>query len=257
MNRRLLTLALSLPLVAGGCATKRDVRMLSTEVEAMRASQQASQQALIQELRRQNAMLMDSVTAKDARLRGDVLNRISALDRQLVQIQELTGQSQQTLAVLRQEARQREEALRTATAGPVAGSPDGSAAPPSGSADELYSTARDALQRGSLSTARAGFEEFVRAYPRDTRAAEAQLGVGETYEKGKETQKALDAYQKVLELYPNSTRAPTALLRAAKIEQDRGNRDRSRSMLNQLVTAYPKSPEATQAKGLLAPAKKP
>jgi tol-pal system protein YbgF len=255
MNRRLLTLALSLPLLAGGCATKKDVRMLSTEVEALRASQQATQQALIQELRRQNAMLLDSVTMKDARLRGDVLNRINALDRQLVQIQELTGQSQQTLAVLRQEARQREAALQASQAG-VAGTEGGAAAPPSASADELYSTARDALQRGSLSTARAGFEEFVRSYPRDSRAPDAQLGVGETYEKGKETQKALDAYQRVLELFPNSARAPTALLRAAKIEQDRGNRDRSRSMLNQLVTAYPKSPEATQAKELLAPAKK-
>lgn len=249
MNRRLLALALSLPLA--GCATKRDVRMLSSEVEALRASQQQTQQALVQEIRRQTALLMDSVSMKDVRLRGDLLNRIAALDRQLVQIQELTGQSQQTLATLRQEARQREEAARAAAA--AADTMGGGAeTPPAASADELYSTARDALQRGSLTTARAGFEEFVRSYPRDARAADAQLSVGETYEKGKDQAKALDAYQKVLELYPNSSRAPTALLRAAKIEQDRDNGDRARSMLNQLTTAYPKSPEATEAKKLLA-----
>jgi tol-pal system protein YbgF len=253
MNRRLLALALSLPMV--GCATKKDVQMLSTEVDAMRASQQQTQQALVQEIRRQTELLMDSVSAKDVRLRGDLLNRIAALDRQLVQIQELTGQSQQTLATLRQEARQREEAARAAAAAAdtLGGSTD---APTVGSADELYSTARDALQRGSLTTARAGFEEFVRSYPRDARAADAQLSVGETYEKGKDQAKALDAYQKVLELYPNSSRAPTALLRAAKIEQDRGNGDRSRSMLNQLTTAYPKSPEAADAKKLLSAKKR-
>jgi tol-pal system protein YbgF len=252
MNRRLLALALSLPLA--GCATKKDVRMLSTEVEAIRASQQQTQQALIQEIRRQTALLMDSVSTKDVRLRGDLLNRIAALDRQLVQIQELTGQSQQTLAVLRQEARQRQEEARAAAAAAdtLGGAPEGGAsAPAAASADELYSTARDALQRGSLSTARAGFEAFVQSYPRDARAADAQLSIGETYEKGKDREKALAAYQQVLELYPNSSRAPTALLRAAKIEQDRGNRDRSRSMLNQLTTAYPKSPEAADAKKLL------
>lgn len=249
MNRRLLALALSLPLA--GCATKKDVQTLGSEVEALRAAQQQTQQSLVQEIRRQTALLMDSVSMKDVRLRGDLLNRIAALDRQLVQIQELTGQSQQTLATLRQEARQREEAARAAAA--AADTMGGGAgAPPAASADELYSTARDALQRGSLSTARAGFEEFVRSYPRDARAADAQLSVGETYEKAKDAAKALDAYQKVLELYPNSGRAPTALLRAAKIEQDRGNRDRSRSMLNQLTTAYPKSPEVAEAKKLLA-----
>jgi tol-pal system protein YbgF len=249
MNRRLIALALSLPLA--GCATKKDVQLLSTEVDALRASQQQTQQALVQEIRRQTALLMDSVSMKDVRLRGDLLNRIAALDRQLVQIQELTGQSQQTLATLRQEARQRDEAARAALA--AADTLGGGAeAPPAGSADELYDTARDALQRGSLSTARAGFEAFVRSYPRDARAADAQLSVGETYEKGDDAAKALDAYQKVLELYPNSSRAPTALLRAAKIERGRGNRDRARSMLNQLTTAYPQSTEATEAKKLLA-----
>jgi tol-pal system protein YbgF len=250
MNRRLLALALSLPLA--GCATKKDVQTLGSEVEALRAAQQQTQQSLVQEIRRQTALLMDSVSMKDVRLRGDLLNRIAALDRQLVQIQELTGQSQQTLATLRQEARQRsEEAARVAAAAAdtLAG---GAGAPPAASADELYSTARDALDRGSLTTARAGFEEFVRSYPRDARAADAQLSVGETYEKGKDQAKALDAYQKVLELYPNSSRAPTALLRAAKIEQDRGNGTRSRSMLNQLTTAYPDSPEVAEAKRLLA-----
>lgn len=249
MYRRLLALALSLPLA--GCATKKDVRTLSTEVEALRASQQETAQALIQEIRRMNAELLDSVAVKDVRLRGDLLNRMGALDRQLVQIQELTGQSQQTLSVLRQEARQREEAARAAAVSPDGSGPAASA-PPSSSPDELYSTAREALDRGSLSTARAAFQEFVRAYPRDSRAADAQLSVGETYEKGDDKTKALAAYQQVLELYPNSSRAPTALLRAAKIEQGRDNGDRARSMLNQLTTAYPKSPEAVQAKELLA-----
>lgn len=245
MRRRLLVLALALP-VAGGCATKKDLRQLRTEVEALRTSQEATQQALLQELRQQQALLLDSLSAKDVRLRGDLMNRMVALERQLVTVQELSGQSQQGLAVLRQELRQREEALRAATAAPGEGALP--AGPAAGNPDELFTSAQAALQRGSFTTARAGFEEFVRSFPQHARAAEAQLAVGESYEKAGEPQRALDAYQRVLELYPSSTRAPTALFRSAQIEQERGNRDKSRLMLNQLITAYPRSPEATRAR---------
>jgi tol-pal system protein YbgF len=250
MRARLLLPVLLLFPVLGGCATKRDIRDLSTEVEAMRSSQEASMQALRAEVQRANAMLMDSVSLHDARLRGDLMNRLVQLERQLVQIQELSGQSQQGLSTLRQELRQRDEEARRALAEVTDSS--GGVSVSGADPDELLASSKAALQRGSYASARAGFEEFVRSFPQNPRAAEAQLAIGETYEKAKDTAKALDAYQRVLELYPDSPRAPTALYRSANLEKGRGNDDRARSMLNQIVVAYPKSPEATQAKADLA-----
>jgi tol-pal system protein YbgF len=235
MRRRLLALAL-LP-VLGGCATKRDLRDLRTEVESARAAQDA----MLREIQRQNALILDTVEAQDVRMRGDLTAQLVRLERQLVQVQELSGQGQQQLAAIRGELRAREEALRNAQAG-------GTADAPAGDPDELLGTARAALERGSFSTARAGFEEFVRAFPQHPQAADAQLGVGETFEKANDLPRALEAYSRVLELYPDATAAPTALYRAAMIEVGRNNRDRARTMLNQLTAAYPRSPEAPRAR---------
>jgi tol-pal system protein YbgF len=237
MSPRLLVLALALPLL-GGCATKRDLRDLRTELQSM----QARQEELLRELQRQNAAILDSLSIQEVRLRGDLGNQLTQMERQLLQIQELTGQGQQQLAEFRQSLREREEAIRNAQA---AGGEPGAMA---GNPDELFATARAALERNSLTSARAGFEEFVRLFPQHERAPEAQLGVGETYEKAKDPARALEAYARVLELFPNAPQAPTALLRAALIEAERGNRDRARSMLNQITAAYPRSPEAERAR---------
>jgi tol-pal system protein YbgF len=128
--------------------------------------------------------------------------------------------------------------------------------PPAGNPDDVLGTAKGAMQRGSYATARAAYQEFIRSFPQNPRAAEAQLGIGQTYEKTNEPEKALDAYQQVLQLYPNSPSAPTALYRSAMVEVGRDRTTSARSKLEQLLTAYPKSAEAPQAKDELAKLKK-
>ena len=239
MPRRLLLL--SLVLVNGGClATQRDVRDLRAEMLAAQNQQAAVLSELRTEIRRQNALLLDSLSIQDTRLRGDLANRLVQLERQLIQIQELTGQGAQQLQQLREQVRASEEAARTAAA-----SGGGGAA---GDPVELFDSSKEALDRDSYSTARAGFEEFIRLFPQHERAAGAQLYIGEAREKANERAQALTAYNAVVERYPNSTQAPTALLRAALIEAAQNNRTRARTMLNQITTAYPRSPEVTQAR---------
>jgi tol-pal system protein YbgF len=241
----LLLLCLAGPGLSG-CATRGDVRELQNEMHTMRTSQEALLQEIRQEIHRQNAMVLDSLTNQEMRLRGDLANRLVQMERQLIQIQELTGQGQQNLNQLRQQLRAQEEAMRAATlAGAGGGNP---AAPP---ADELLTTARAALDRGSFATARAGFEEFLAAYPQHPATSSARLLVGESHEKAGERQPALRAYEQVVELHPNSTEAPTALYRAALIEIAQGNRTRARTMLTQLTTAYPRSPEVNDARARL------
>lgn len=236
MSGRLLALLCALA-VLGGCATKRDLKDLRAEMQATREQQEA----LLREIQRQTAAILDSLNVQEVRLRGDLTNQLVQMERQLLQIQELTGQGQQQLADLRRTIREREEAVRAMEVGD---SPPAGAA---GNPDELFETARSALERGSLTAARAGFEEFVRVFPQHARAAEAQLGVAQTYEE-EDPARALEAYGRVLELYPNSPQAPTALYRAALLEIERDNEDRARSMLSQVTAAYPRSPEAELAR---------
>jgi tol-pal system protein YbgF len=233
MNWRLLAVAALLPTLAA-CATKRDLRDLRVEVDSLR-----QQQAMIlRDIQQQNRQILDSLVAQNTRMRGDFANRFTDVDRQLVQIQELTGQSQRRLNELREQVSRREETFGPGTGG----------ASPAGDPEEMYNAALAALRRGSHGTARAGFEEFLRQFPQHQLASEAQFHIGESHQEGGEPVRALEAYGRVLEVYPNAPKAPTALYRAGVIESERGNREAARTMFNQVVTAYPRSVEAPLAR---------
>ena len=228
-----LAFPLLLALGLGGCATKRDLRDLRTEVRS-------SQEETLREIRQQNDAILDSLGVALTRLRGDMTNQLVEMERQLVQIQELTGQGQQRLADLREQIRNRQQTIGMTG--------DVGAPPAAGNPEELFNLSLAALRRGSLTTARAGFEEFLRAFPQHPLAPDAQFHIGESYEEGDDPAPALEAYGRVLELYPNASRAPTALYRAGMIEVERGNEEQARTLLERVVSAFPESPEAPLAR---------
>ena len=248
MTRRVLLLAALLPL--GACvATKQDVEELRLDMAAQRAQQDSLFRTLIA---RTEAML-DSLSDQNVRLRGDFANRLLAIDRQLVQIQELSGQNQAQLAGLRQqieqsatEARRAQEAAAAAARDDANGGAGGDEE--GGDPQELYDAALGALRRGSVGTARTGFEEFLRANPQHRLAADAQYNIGQSYEQGREPANAITAYGRVIELYPTSARAPAALLRMGRLELGRGTRTQARAHFNTIVSRFARSTEAGEAR---------
>jgi tol-pal system protein YbgF len=256
MKRALLLV----PLLGGCLATQRDIRDLRTQMQQDRSSQEQ----LLRDVLRRNQALLDSLTDQNVRLRGDVSTRLVAIERQLVQIQELTGQGQQQLTQLRQQLARREEEARRASEAAAASAaaqrdsaadaPAGGAAPEGGGegAQEMYDAALGALRRGSVNAARAGFEEFLRAAPGHPRAADAQFNIGEAYAQGRNLDRAVEAYGRVVDTYPTSPRAPAALLRIGRIEAGRGNRTQARARFNRIIADYPRSPEAADARRELA-----
>src|SRR2546422_32546 len=102
MMRLQPTLVVALGLAAG-CALKGDVRKVELQVEAARAERaraDAERAAQIDSLRVLLAAVQQALTAQQAylvQLRGDVRTDLLAVQQQLVQVQELTGQSQQRL----------------------------------------------------------------------------------------------------------------------------------------------------------------
>jgi tol-pal system protein YbgF len=228
-----------LPLL-GGCATRKDLRLLREEVTALREAQERS----MREIQRQNRMMLDSLSSQQVRTRGDLMGRIAQLDRQVGQVRELAGQGQQRVEELAERiAREREEAARRAAAPP----PDTATTAPANT-EEVYNAALASLRRGSLVTARAGFQEFLRLSPQHRLAADAQFYVGETYADAKDVEQALQAYAGVVQQYPSSPRAATALYRAGTLEAARGNRKEARDLFGRVVQNYPNSPEAGLAK---------
>lgn len=159
----------------------------------------------MQAIQRQNQMLLDSMGAASLRTRGDIANQLVAMERQLVQIQQLTGQGQQRLAELREQINSRAEAI---AAQPQSVSSGRETPPPA--AQELFDASLASLRRGSFSTARVGFEEFLRLYPQHALAPDAHFHIAEAYTGSKDVPRAVEAYGRVIEQYPNHPRAAAA-----------------------------------------------
>ena len=251
MRARTLFAALLLPLATACVATKQDVEELRLDM----AQQRVQQDSIFRILVRRTEAMLDSLSHQNVRTRGDMSNRLLAIERQLVQIQELSGANQAQLSELRRQIEQRaaEERRRQQEAADAAAdaSPSSGGTAEAGDPTELYEAAQAALRRGSVGTARAGFEEFLRANPQHRLAADAQYNIGQSWEQGREQANAITAYGRVVELYPTSGRAPAALLRMGRLELGRNNRTEARARFNAIVQRYARSPEATDARAEL------
>ena len=254
--RRMAPVAL---VATGACfATQSDVRVLQTDVQTMRAERQRQDSVMQQRFDALMASLRttnDSVRSLSNRLttiQGNVRGDLYQMNQQLLQIQELTGQSQRRLQELRSslEARQQD-----APAPPPGAARDSGAAPTSAAGspgpNQLFQSSLDQLRRGSPASARRGFEELLRLYPTSDVAADAQFYLGEAWATEGNAGAADTAYATVVTKYAQSQRAPTALYKRALLLQQRGNIALARTALNDLVRLYPRSDEAQLARDRL------
>ena len=245
------SLVLALGLVAG-CALKGDVRKVELQVQALRADlarsdsvRAAERDSILTAVRAvQQALAVQQ--AYLVQLRGDLRTDFLAVQQQLVAVQELTGQTQQRLseqrARLEQIARQPEPAL------PAGGVPVGPSGNPAGPGpDQMYDLSLQQYRRGSVSTARLGFREFLRVFPTHERAADALFYVGESFEK-EAPDSAAAVYDQVVKTYPNSPRAPSALYKLGLLAEQRGDKVAARRYYSRVIAGYARSPEADLAR---------
>jgi len=164
----------------------------------------------------------------------------------LLQIQELSGQSQRRLQELRASMESRNDAM-TATPAAV----DTTKAPAGPGPAQLFQIAFDQMQRGSFGVARTGFQELVDKYPKFEEAPSAQLYIGQSFAEEKNMAAADSVYQLVATKYPKSKAAPTALYKYALSLIAQKNTAPAKTALNRIVKDYPNSDEASLARDLL------
>jgi len=242
------------------CATKGQVKLLDGELRTLRIetarrdSARASALAAIITLQQR---ILDSVAAGrealknlDVRLQGDMTD----LQRQLLQVQELTGQSQQRLTQLKAQIDQRTEQLeaggltRPAVPGDTATRAAPAAAVPT--ADQMYRSARDQHGRGALGTARMAYQELLKSYPADARVPDVLFYIGETFA-SEAPDSAVGYYTQVTTRFRSSPRAPTALYRLGRLEEARRNPTAARAYYDRLIRDYPSSDDADLARDRL------
>jgi tol-pal system protein YbgF len=272
---------------AGGCfASRQDVQTLQADLLTMRTEQAradtAHKRQLVQ-VATSLGFLSDSVRALSGRVvkgQGDIRGDLVTVEQELLQIQELTGQSQRRLQELRAgiEARSTPvpppsspfattpapsssptDTARSAYGQSGGTPPSGAMAAPSASGptpgspgpNELFQLALDQLRRGSTGAARSGFRDLLRQYPNADVAADAQFYLAETYANEGNMTAADSGYQAVVAKYPSSPRASTALYKHGVVLQAAGNAQAARAAFQDVVRLYPRSDESVLAKDRL------
>ena len=256
---RARTLAPALALLLGGClASKRDVYLLQTQLGTMQAASARADTARavqIAAVLNQLVQSNDSVralSARLARLQTTVSTDHYEMGRQILQIQELSGQSQRRLQELRASLEERSQmnAAPVPVPTPAAGDTSRPAAVvPSGPGPaQLFQSSLDQLRRGSGTVARNGFEELLRNYPNSDDAPEAMLYIAETYAAERNQVAADSVYGLVVQRYPSSPKAATALYKRAVSFRAAGRTAQARAAFDRVVKEYPRSDEATLAR---------
>jgi len=246
-----VTLSLALATVAlGGCALRSDVRRLEEQLTTMQddterrdSLRDAQLTQVIALQQRTNGSLTAVETALQS-FRGEALGQLYEVQRQLLQVQELAGQSTRRLNELRGDLDARGQQLNDVAA------PGGPAAAGNPSAVQMYEASLQQLRRGSTATARAGFRQFLQQYPSAAEAPDALYFIGESFTT-EFPDSAAAYYNQVVDRYPASARSASALYRLGAMAESAKDTSAARSYYKRLIAKYPTSNEAALARDRL------
>jgi tol-pal system protein YbgF len=230
--------------VSGCMASKSDILLLQDEIRTLRAMQArsdttrrgAADSALMLTLRANDSLR--ALSQRFGAFQANVGGELFEIGRQLIQIQELTGLSSKSIMQMRSSLEERAQSMVPA---------DSMSAPPAPGPAQIFTASFDQYRRGSLGSARSGFDELLKRYPDFEQASAAQLHVGSIYETEKKYVEADSVYAMVVAKYPRSVDAPTALLKYGLLRLQQGKPADAREALQKLIREYPRSTEAELA----------
>jgi tol-pal system protein YbgF len=238
-----------------GCASKGDVQMVQGEVSLLKAEmarRDSTRAAQLNQVIQLQQRIMDSLVTTQRTLgqfKGDFSTDLYNIQQQLVQLQELTGQSQQRLTELRTRLEARAPQNETTPMPGDTARPQGNEAS-AASADQMYEASLAQLRRGSLGTARLGLREMLRVYPTSERAPDALYFIGQSFAV-ENPDSAAAYYGQVIDRYASSPRAASALYNLGLLAERRKDAAKARDAYQRVVQKYPQSDEAALARDRL------
>jgi tol-pal system protein YbgF len=148
------------------------------------------------------------------------------------------------------------------TAAAAAPPPDSPAAPPSAPAlgtspRSSWDAAYGDYTLGQYELAVAGFEAYIRNFPKSDLADDAQVYIGNSYLNAGQNEKAVAAYDLAIRTYPSGNAIPEAYYRKGLALQNLKQSDAARDAFQTVIQKYPESTAATLASQRLTDLKKP
>ena len=190
---------------------------ISTVLETQSSGDTTLQQSLLQEIKQLSGKMDDANT------------RISALAQQVA---DLKVQSKQITPRLYQSAGNNPDALAL-------------------SADQIYSEAYNDLVQGNVDMAIEGFTAFLKNFPTNERADDAQYYIGEAYYNSKKYPEAIAAFQKVVTDYAAGSKVPSGLYKLGKAKLATSQSEGAIEDFKKLIQLYPTAIEAGLARAEL------
>jgi tol-pal system protein YbgF len=124
----------------------------------------------------------------------------------------------------------------------------------SDAANNDYRAAVELVRAGKTEDAVSALRTFLKSYPRNDYADNAQYWLGEAFYASKDYPHALLEFRATIETYPRGNKVPDALLKVGYCYPALGQTEKARAVLEQVVNLYPKTePAALAAKRLETP----
>lgn len=250
-----------------------DVRMLQEQTQQLALTIAALNQALAESLKAIGTRLD---TANEATRKGfaDQKLLVDNLADDVRVIRERSDDTNVRIAALREELealRSTVQALQQAAvaAVPQVAAPGDPNAPPSDtpatgappplpppavppaaglSPQRVYDTAASDFFAGQYASAIAGFEAFLRAFPRSELADDAYYNIGESHFLQNNFTEAIAAYNQVIQTYPGTNSVPQAYYKRGLAQDRLGQADMARESWEAVVKGFPDSAAAILAK---------
>jgi len=102
--------------------------------------------------------------------------------------------------------------------------------------------------QGNFDLAIEGFNAFIKNFPSNEKADDAQYNIGEAYYNSRKLQQAIAAFTRVIDDYPNADKVASAYFKRGKAEVALGENENAIEDFKLIVQKYPTAAEASLAK---------
>lgn len=245
---------LTAPAFAG---TKEQLIQLQTQVQALQDQMSRMQTSfdermgvmrnLVEQTTDSVNKLNNSISAVDKGLRTQTSESSTKVDQLSGQVQALQDSVDELKGRLAKVSKQLEDmqAAQANLQAQPAQQPPAAQAPP---ADVLYNNALRDYNAAKYDLAAQEFADYLKYYATTDLAGNAQFYVADIAYRQGNYQQAVTEYDKVLEQYPGGNKTAAAQLKKGYALLELGQRDAGLKELRSLVSRYPRSMEATQAR---------
>ena len=120
------------------------------------------------------------------------------------------------------------------------------------SPQRLFDGAKVDYAAGLWDLAIAGFQGYIKSFPRSDMADDAQVAIGNSYLQDGKFDKAIEAYDVAIRTYPNGNVIPEAYYKKGLAHRNLRQLDQARQAFEYVVRTYPQSAEASLARQALA-----